>query len=139
MTYTCGNKGMTKRIVRIWPAKALILAGIALAAACSKPAPDPPIPAKVVAGTSLWASPNPTWSDGSGVGVTTIAWSTNARRVELRIDGPGGKMFGGGGPKGTAVSGKWVKNGMMFYLQNMDAPDPSSPEATLGVLTVTVQ
>jgi len=130
---------MLKEIAGIWPAKALILAAIALTAACSKPAPDPPIPAKVVAGTSLWADPNPITSDGSGLGETTIAWSTNASHVELRIGGAGGRMFGGGGPKGKAVTDKWVSNGMAFYLQNMDAPDPSSPEATLGVLTVTVQ
>jgi len=130
---------MTKEIAGIWPAKALILAGIALAVACSKPAPDPPIPAKVVAGTSLWADPNPIISDGSGLGETTIAWSTNASHAQLRIGGPGGQLFGDGGPKGRAVTAKWVNNGMTFYLQNKDAPDPSSPEATLGVLTVTVQ
>lgn len=139
MTYTCGSKGMTKETAGIWPAKALMLAGIALTAACSKPAPDPAIPAKVVAGTSLWADPNPITSDGSGLGETTVAWSTNAAHVELRIGSAGGRMFGSGGQKGKAVTDKWVTNGMTFYLQNMDAPDPSSPEATLGVLSVTVQ
>lgn len=138
MTYTYESKAM-KGIACIWLAKALVLASIVLMGACSKPAPDPPIPAKVVAGTLLSADPNPITGDGEGLGVTTIAWSTNASHVELRIDGPGGTPFSGGGPKGTARTGNWVNDGMRFYLQNQDAPVPTSAEATLGVLTVTVQ
>jgi hypothetical protein len=129
-------------IASSWPARSLGLAVIVLAAACSKPPPDPPakaIPAKVVAGTSLSADPNPILSDGSGLGETTITWSTNASRTELRIGSPNGKLFVDGGSKGLARTGKWVNNGMTFYLQSKDSPDSTSADATLGVLSIAVQ
>ena len=120
----------------------LMLGGFLLSGACSKPPPEPmpaAVPAKVVEGTTLTADPNPIVSDGSGLGETTIAWSTKASRTELHIGSPGGKLFADGGSKGTARTGKWVNNGMTFYLQNKDAPNPTSPDATLGVLSVAVE
>ena len=131
-----------ERVAGATLAGVLLLAAVFLTGACSKPAPDPPakaIPAKVVEGTTLTADPNPILSDGSGLGETTIAWSTKASHVDLRIGGPGGKLFGGGGSTGTARSGKWVNDGMTFYLQNKDAAEPTSADATLGAITVAVQ
>lgn len=126
---------------RVRSGAALAIAMLCLGA-CAKPAPDPvpqAIPAKVVAGTTFTANPDPILTDGTGLGETTIFWSTTAKRTELRIGGPDGKLFGAGGPKGSAKTGMWVNNGMTFYLQNFDTPNPQSPDATLGVLTVVVQ
>lgn len=123
--------------------QALVAVGfIALCAACSKPSPKPANapPAFVKPGTTLVADPNPiVTSDGSGVGETTIVWTTIAPLVEIRIGGPNGKLFARGGSKGSAQTGHWVGNKMTFYLQDLTATDPSADSATLGRLTVVVQ
>jgi hypothetical protein len=59
--------------------------------------------------------------------------------VDLRIGGPNGNLFGSGGPSGKATTGDWVRDGMTFYLQDADAPDPLSASATLGSLKLVVE
>lgn len=118
------------------------VACIALSAACSNPPPKSAgaAPAIVKPGTTLVADPNPiVASDGSGVGETSISWTTTAAQTELRIGGPNGKLFARGGSQGSAPTGHWVGNGMTFYLQDLTAPDPTADSATLGRLTVVVQ
>jgi hypothetical protein len=118
------------------------LAALALAA-CSKPAPDPilpAIPAETKPGTTFTATPDPiVVEDGGTLGETTINWTTTAAHTEVHIDAPGGKLFVRGGKVGTAKTAKWVNNGMTFYLQDADNPNPNSPEATLGKLSIVVQ
>lgn len=112
-----------------------------LFAACAKPAPDPILPAPpavVKPGTTLSASPDPILTD-NGYGETTLTWSTTARHTQLRVGTPEGPPTGGGGSSGTLRTGPWVTNGMTFYLQDADAPDPASPAATLGSIAIAVQ
>lgn len=114
---------------------------LAISGGCAKPAPDPVLPAiaaTVRPGTTLRADPDPVIT-AEGPAETTIIWSTTAKRVQIRIGGPNGPLMGNAGPTGSAKTGDWVKNGMTFYLQDMDAPDPQSPAATLGSLPVVVQ
>ena len=69
--------------------------------------------------------------DGSGLGVVTIAWeAADFKAVEVRVGRPNGSLFASGGSVGSAVTGKWVRDGLTFYLQ-----DPSSAE-TLAFATV---
>lgn len=122
----------------------LALAGaLIFTAGCAKPAPDPILPAtpaKVKAGTTLSADPDPiVTSDGTGLGETSLQWSTTAAHIEMHVDAPGGPLMGGGDSKGSMRTGKWVHNGMQFYLQDRDAPDRTSPAATLGMIAIVVQ
>ena len=77
--------------------------------------------------------------EGDGQPVMKLKWSTTAKRVEVRLDAPGGKLFGGGGSTGTLTTGPWVSNGLTFYLQDMDNPHPDSDDATLGKIIAVVQ
>jgi hypothetical protein len=110
---------------------------------CAKPAPDPIMPAPppiVKPGTTISANPDPIVTDDeSPAGETTITWATTAKHVVWRIGKPNGKLFGGGGSSGTVHTGVWVTNGMTFYLQDGDVPDPSSAAATLGSIAIAVQ
>lgn len=128
---------MRKQLVHGLIAAALLLSG------CSKPAPErllKAIPAETKEGTTLTATPDPiVVDDGGTLGETTINWSTPAANTEVHIGSPNGQLFVRGGKVGTAKTGKWVTNGMVFYLQDLGNPNPGSPEATLGKLAVVVQ
>jgi hypothetical protein len=94
----------------------------------------------VKAGTTISANPNPiVTSGGSKFGETAITWSSTTQHAVWRIGAPDGKLFGGGAASGTIRTGLWVTNGMTFYLQDGDAPDPTSAAATLGSIAITVQ
>jgi hypothetical protein len=100
---------------------------------CAKPAPDPILPP-----ITLRADPDPIVT-AEGPAETTIIWTTTAKNVQIRINSPNGPLMGNAGSTGSAKTGDWVRNGMTFYLQDGDAPDPTSPTATLGSLPVVVQ
>ena len=98
------------------------------------------IPPVKSAGTTFGASPNPiVVTDGTGLGVTTISWSTTkSKSIEIHVNYPAGTMMASGGDSGTADTGKWVKDGMQFYLQDASLPNKTEASATLAVLTVKV-
>jgi hypothetical protein len=107
---------------------------------CAIPPPEPlakSIPNPMRASTKLSAVPNPIVT-AHGVGETSIVWSTKAQQVEIRVSTRNGGLLAVGGSEGSAQTGLWVTNGLKFYLQDHNAPDPTSEEATLGILTVTV-
>jgi hypothetical protein len=115
----------------------------AMLTGCVKPAPDPVQPPPVAVtkpGTMLRADPDPIMlNDGESAGETSIVWSTSAPHTELHINAPNGTLFGRSGASGTTRTGKWVTNGMIFYLQDADNPNPGSAEATLGSVAVAVR
>jgi hypothetical protein len=121
----------------------LVMVCLALFAACSKAPPQPEAKAGAAErkpATSLVAVPNPiVTSDGSGIGETSITWTTTASQAELRVGATNGQVFARGGSQGTAQTGKWVRNGMTFYLQDLSNPNPTTESATLGHLTMAVQ
>lgn len=73
---------------------------------------------------------------GEGTGATTLHWGFPGRRIDLRIGEPDGKLWITPPPAGSASTGDWVTDGMEFFVQNRDAADPTSPEATLGMVVV---
>jgi hypothetical protein len=120
---------------------AALLAAAVFLAGCAKPAPEPvPVapPPITKPGTTFTATPNPILTDETS-NVMTLKWSTTAQRIEVHLNGPDGKLFGGGGSTGTMTTGPWVVNGMTFYLQDMGNPHPDSEDATLGKITAVVQ
>ncbi|KAB2674164.1 MAG: glucose dehydrogenase [Verrucomicrobia bacterium] len=91
---------------------------------------------------SIAASPNPvTVTDGTGLGVTTLTWtSVGTKAVEVRVGSPSGSLFSRSGPGGwTATTGKWVGNGTVFYLQDVSGGLPLTAANTLGSVTVTIR
>jgi hypothetical protein len=83
---------------------------------------------------TIAANPNPIpVATGVTVGQTTISWNAPGySSVELHIGGATGVLFGGGGSTGSAQTGDWVTNGMVFVL--VDA----ATHATLASTTVTL-
>ena len=76
--------------------------------------------------------------DGSGTGVTTLTWTTSVlTNVEVHIDSPTGTLFASSGP-GTfsKTTGKWVTQGMVFYLQNVSSGLPLTSANTLASVTI---
>jgi hypothetical protein len=93
------------------------------------------------ANTQFTATPNPiTVTDGGLQGVTTLGWhTTKTDGAEIHVGSPNGKLFCAFGKTGSCETGKWVTNGMTFYLQNSKAANPTDPSATLAVMTVRVK
>jgi hypothetical protein len=87
---------------------------------------------------SITADPNPVRvCDGSGVGVTKLSWTAvGPSKVEVHVSSPDGVLFAQTAPTATADTGKWVTNGMTFYLQ--DGGKPLTAENTLASTTVKV-
>jgi RHS repeat-associated protein len=89
---------------------------------------------------SITAGPNPIQvCDGSGLGVTTLSWtSTGTSLVEVHVGSPTGALFAQTGPSGTNTTGKWVANGTVFYLQDVSGGLPLTAANTLATVTVGV-
>jgi hypothetical protein len=94
-----------------------------------------------VGANSLTASPNPIVVPvGTLSGVTTIQWNAPAAQtVEVHVGGPSGVLFAGGGGSGSAETGAWVSDGMLFYLQDTTGGNPLTAANTLAVLSVQVK
>jgi glucose/arabinose dehydrogenase len=92
-------------------------------------------------GGSISISPNPIYvTDGSGLGVATITeTSTGTSAVEVHVNSPSGNLFYRAGP-GTfsGVTGRWVRNGQKFYLQDVSDGKPLTSANTLAVATAVV-
>jgi hypothetical protein len=92
---------------------------------------------KTKATGAITANPNPIKvCDGTGTGVTTLTWmATGATLVEVRMGSPDGAVFAQTGPGGgTKITGKWVGNGAVAYLQ--DASDGKPPTSDYTIATV---
>lgn len=88
------------------------------------------------------ADPNPIQlCDGSGLGVTTLTFTSEGpTAVEVRVGSPNGigGVLAHAGPNGTAKTGKWVNDGLIFYLQDASEGRTLTPDNTLATVTVKV-
>jgi glucose/arabinose dehydrogenase len=87
---------------------------------------------------TISANPNPVQvCDGSGTGTTSLTWTTNnTTTVEVRIGSPTGSRFSVSATgTQTRATGKWVTEGMVFYLQDVSV---STPGPTLATVTAHV-
>ena len=92
-------------------------------------------------GGTISISPNPIHvTDGSGLGIATVSWnSSGTSNVEIRVNAPNGTGFSGSGPgSSSAITGKWVDNGMKFYLQDVSDGKPLTSANTLATATAVV-
>lgn len=78
-------------------------------------------------------------SRGQSRGTATLSWqTTGVSQVQIRVNSPTGPpMTGIEGPSGSATTGTWVSNGMIFYLQ--DASDGNSSGSGKTLATVSAQ
>ena len=117
---------------------------------CGKPNPNetssgtsqtPTSPATTNPRATFRADPNPvTVTDGSKLGVMKLTWSTTAtKRAEIHVDGPGGALLCASFETGSCTTGKWVREGMTFYLQDSTVSKPTEATATLAILTANVR
>jgi hypothetical protein len=56
--------------------------------------------------------------------------------VEVNVNAPDGPTLDTGGRTGTAVTGNWVNDGMVFYLQDVTNGKPATLANTLDTVTV---
>ena len=89
---------------------------------------------------SITAYPNPiSVTDGSGLGITRLSWtSTGTGVVEVHVNSPTGPLFAQTLSNSAGNTGKWVTNGMIFYLQDVSGGLPLTPENTLATITVSL-
>ena len=77
------------------------------------------------------ANPNPILT--SPLGVTTLQWNApTATTVEIHVGSPTGTLFAEGGSSGSAITGDWVTDGMVFYLQDVSGGKPLTSANTLA-------
>jgi glycosyltransferase involved in cell wall biosynthesis len=88
---------------------------------------------------SISASPNPIVIYQSGRRVTNISWtSKKTKKVEIRLGAPDGILFSISGSSGSSITGNWLKNGMIFYLQDVSDGKPLTKANTLDVIKIEV-
>lgn len=83
------------------------------------------------------AHPNPVIvTDYSGLGATNLSWlCTRAKTVDVRIGNPTGPLLSRTGPVGGTSTGKWVHDGMKFFVLDTSGGQPGR---TLADVTVSV-
>jgi RHS repeat-associated protein len=91
-----------------------------------------------LAGTgSITANPNPIQvCDGSGLGITTLTWSSSGTiTVEVHVGSPSGALIASG-VSGKVTTSKSVSDGTIFYLQDLSGKSPLTlATVTVGVTT----
>jgi glycosyltransferase involved in cell wall biosynthesis len=89
---------------------------------------------------TITADPNPIRSnDRLGVGATTLSWTlSGTKKVEVRVNSPDGPLFSRSDSSGSATTGKWVTDGMVFYLQDVSSGKTSTLTKTLALVKVCV-
>jgi hypothetical protein len=99
-------------------------------------------PNGIRAAGAINATPNPiTLAAGQTSGTTRIAWqAVGVTRVQIRVGSPTGTpMTGLEGLTGSATTGPWVTNGLVFYLQDASDGDSSGASKTLAGVRVFVR
>lgn len=107
------------------------------------PVPEQPQLPPKQAGTkaAMSAEPNPIRvCDGSGLGTTAISFSVDpsVTDVQVRVGSPVGALFVAPGGSGFGITGKWVSDGMTFYLQDTSNGKALTEGNTLATVTVKV-
>lgn len=87
--------------------------------------------------STISVDPNPIVTTAD-FGQATVLWSCpSCTSVQIRVGSPDGRLFAEGGNNGSAVTGSWLTNNMVLYLQdatNGNATAASNTKATVTVL-----
>jgi hypothetical protein len=85
----------------------------------------------------LLLAQNPVQGDPNQTATATLTWSSStASAVEVHVDSPNGPLFTAGGPQASVTTGNWVKNGQVFYLQDVSNGQPRTSQFTIATQTV---
>jgi 6-phosphogluconolactonase len=92
-------------------------------------------------GVTFWANPNPIVAgSGSIYGQTTLSWNApDVSDLEIHIGAPNGPSMGRQLSWGSATTGNWVADGMMFFLQDVSGGKPLDAANTLATVRVSVR
>jgi 2-polyprenyl-3-methyl-5-hydroxy-6-metoxy-1,4-benzoquinol methylase len=84
------------------------------------------------------AEPNPFRPDSQGLGQTTLLWLAHGTsKVEIHVNAPDGPLFATAGPsRHSRPTGRWVRDGTTFYLQNVSRGLPLTAENTIATVTL---
>lgn len=84
--------------------------------------------------------PEPIVASGrEGLGVAKLHWSSaGTDRVEVHVGAPNGPLLSLSGQAGSAITGKWVYDGMTFFLQDVTGGKSCTHENTLSTATARV-
>jgi SAM-dependent methyltransferase len=84
------------------------------------------------------AEPNPFRPDSQGLGQTTLSWLAHGTsKVEIHVNAPDGPLFATAGPsRHSRPTGRWVRDGTTFYLQNVSRGLPLTAENTIATVTL---
>ena len=87
------------------------------------------------------ASPNPIQAAPGTDGETTLSWKAPAgvTEVNITVNAPDGALLADVGPAGTAPTGPWVTDKMMFYLQDVSAGKALTAANTLATISMHLQ
>ena len=89
---------------------------------------------------SLSVDANPVLSPGAQPVAITLSWtSTGTEAIEVRLDSPNGLCLAESGPSGSLTTGKWVTDGMCFFLQNVSGRKPLTLAHALDAVRIGVQ
>jgi uncharacterized protein (TIGR03437 family) len=73
------------------------------------------------------------------LGTATLSWNSPLTSdVEIHVGAPDGPLFARGYSQGSATTGAWVSNGLMFYLQDVSNGFPLTSDHTLAVVPANV-
>jgi hypothetical protein len=138
----------TKRIARHLTL-VLLAVGLLVTASCSSQpntspstsdsnATPPAAGSPFAKSSKITADPNPIQvCDGSDLGITNLTYTSDGPTlVEVRVGSPNGGLLAHTGANYTATTGKWVKDGSVFYLQDVTDGKPLNAENTLATVTV---
>src|SRR5438128_6499806 len=91
-------------------------------------------------GASITAHPNPVYTcDKFGACSVTVCYTfPKGRSVEIRIGSPDGELFALPDRNGEKVTGNWVTDGMIFFMQDVSDGNPLTVDHTLATVTVRV-
>ncbi|HVQ39776.1 MAG TPA: hypothetical protein VMS31_19705 [Pyrinomonadaceae bacterium] len=89
-------------------------------------------------GVMFRAEPNPIQvCDGTKLGATTLFFSFVAPDLtEIHLHSPDGVLFATNAASGSALTGKWVTDGTVFFLQDVSGGKPLVAENTLATVKV---
>ncbi len=86
---------------------------------------------------SITADPNPIEVNEFELGQTTLSFTfLEDEPVEIHVGSPDGPLLARPEKSGKTETGKWVSDGMLFFLQDVSADKPLTREHTLATVTV---
>lgn len=97
-------------------------------------------PSQTITRPIIKASPNPIQvCDNSGLGITTISYEFGEQdSVEIHVNSPSGDLFAKPNASGSQATGKWVTDGMVFFLQDVADGKPLTAGNTVDKITLSL-